>query len=359
MIALPSIPTMRRAFAKKDPGFDGIFVVAVKTTNVFCRPVCRAKPPRPQNVEFFATPQEAMRNGYRPCKLCRPLDQVEAMPEVVRRLLDLAERRAPQRVTETDLREAGVDPSTARRQFKRYCGMTFAGYQRSRRLGRALQDVSKGSGVMHAQAGAGFESASGFREAFKKAFGTPASQAGEVTVLSAQWITTPLGRMLAVAGDEGIVLLDFIDRKGLEGAIGHLKRRLRTNGAPAVVIPQEHPHLSALRAELSEYFAGTRREFSVPLAARGRPFENRAWDYLRKIPYGQTCSYGEQARAIGSPGAARAAGRANGMNYLAIVIPCHRVVGADGSLTGYGGGVARKRWLLEHERRVLKGRQNH
>jgi AraC family transcriptional regulator of adaptative response/methylated-DNA-[protein]-cysteine methyltransferase len=160
--------------------------------------------------------------------------------------------------------------------------------------------------------------------------------------------------MLAAADEHGVALLDFIDRRGLPGAIERLRRRCGAGGQDAVIVPADHPHLRRLRGELDEYFAGRRLTFSVPLSPAGTPFERRAWDYLRTIPPGQTRSYSQQAQAIGAGGGARAVGRANGMNYLSIIIPCHRVVGADGALTGYGGGLWRKRWLLDHERRRIE-----
>ena len=353
MITLPSPTEMRRAFQRKDPAYDGTFIVAVKTTGVFCRPVCRAKPPRPQNVEFFASADEALRNGYRPCKLCKPTEVRPEPPRVVTQLMQLIDRSDCQSVRESDMKAIGIDPSTARRQFRQYCGMTFAAYQRSRRLGVALNDVRSGAPVATAQAGAGFESGSGFRQAFERMFGAPASAMREngATRLTADWIETPLGRMVAIAHEDGIVLLDFIDRKGLPGAIDRLTER---HGAP--VTPGEHRHLVQLKRELDEYFRGARQAFEVPLAPQGSAFERRAWNYLRQIPFGETRSYGQQATSIGAGGGARAVGRANGMNYLSIVIPCHRVVASNGDLTGYGGGLARKRWLLDHERRVAEGK---
>jgi AraC family transcriptional regulator of adaptative response/methylated-DNA-[protein]-cysteine methyltransferase len=119
------------------------------------------------------------------------------------------------------------------------------------------------------------------------------------------------------------------------------------------MIPGDNAPLCRIATELAEYFAGRRTSFTLPVAPHGTPFEKRAWDYLRSIPPGETRSYGEQAKCIGAGGGARAVGRANGMNYLSIIIPCHRVVGANGALTGYGGGLWRKRWLLDHERKMV------
>jgi AraC family transcriptional regulator of adaptative response/methylated-DNA-[protein]-cysteine methyltransferase len=257
---------MRRAFARKDSAFDGTFFVAVKSTSVFCRPVCRAKPPRPENVEFFATAGEALRNGYRACKLCRPLEPVAPRSAVVSQLIRLVEQEPSRRLGESDLAALGVDPSTARRQFRAHCGMTFAAYQRVRRMGAALREVRQGGSVTFAQVGAGFESGSGFRRAFAHLFGTPASRSDAVALLTADWIATPLGSMLAIASDAGIVLCDFVDRKGLATAIARLRTRFGGRAQPAAIVPGDHAHLATLRVQLSEYFAGTRQSFSVPLA---------------------------------------------------------------------------------------------
>jgi AraC family transcriptional regulator of adaptative response/methylated-DNA-[protein]-cysteine methyltransferase len=312
--------------------------------------VCRAKPPRAENIEFFPTAQAALYHGYRPCKLCRPLDGGAKPPELVARLMSLIERDPARRLRGSDLREIGIDPSTARRQFKSYCHTTFAAYQRARRMGLALRDVRNGASVTGAQVSIHFDSGSGFREAFAKMFGTRPSDARDTVALSAKWIASPLGPMLAVVNDEGLLLLDFVDRKGLERAIERLRRRCGSRNRPAVIVPGDHPHIAMIESQLGEYFAGARREFSIPIAPAGTEFEHRAWDNLRSIPFGQTRSYAQQAQLIGSPTAVRAVARANGMNYLAIIIPCHRVIGSNGDLTGYGGGLARKRWLLDHEK---------
>jgi len=343
---------MRRAFAEKDPSFDGLFVVAVRTTGIFCRPVCRARPPRAENVEFFADAAEAAAHGYRACKMCRPTDPPGRAPALVDRLKELAAASTGSPLREDDLRSLGIDPATARRQFRAHCGVTFAAYQRSLRMGAALSEMRRGAGATAAQLAAGFESGSGFRAAVSRALGARASKAAAVEPLVTTQIETPIGPMQAIARDDGLVLVDCLDRRGTAGAIERLRRRFGDEEALAAIVPGEHEHLRRLRAELGEYFAGRRTTFTLPLAPHGTAFERRAWDYLRAIPPGETRTYGAQARAIGAGGGARAVGRANGMNYLSILIPCHRVVGAGGALTGYGGGLWRKRWLLEHERNV-------
>ena len=157
-------------------------------------------------------------------------------------------------------------------------------------------------------------------------------------------LDTPLGPMLAAATDDGVCLLEFTDRRMLPAQLEIVERRLGR------IVPGRHAHLERLHEQLDAYFAGDLRDFSVPLAAPGSPFEQAVWRELRTIPAGETRSYDGLAFSLGRPGAARAVGRANGMNRIAIVIPCHRVIGADGSLTGYGGGLWRKRRLLDLER---------
>jgi AraC family transcriptional regulator of adaptative response/methylated-DNA-[protein]-cysteine methyltransferase len=150
--------------------------------------------------------------------------------------------------------------------------------------------------------------------------------------------------MIGGATDAGVCLLEFADRRMLENQLATLRRRFHAGLAPA-----RHPHLAALERELGEYFAGTRRAFGVPIDTRGTPFQTRVWRALAGIPYGETRSYRDIARQIGRPAAVRAVGHANGMNPVAIVVPCHRVVNTSGALGGYGGGLWRKRRLLHLE----------
>lgn len=348
MSRLPTIQTMYRALLSRDTTFEGVFYVGVKTTGIFCRPTCPAKKPRIENVEYFGSPQEALYGGYRPCSRCRPLDKEQKPPELVGRLRGMVERSATGKVSGSELCAEGIDPSTARRQFQRYYGMTFQAYQRARRMGIALHEVRNGEPVIDAQLSAGFESASGFWEAFKRIFGVPPSQAEQVNCLHARWIETPLGAMLALANDEGVHLFEFVDRRGLEREVAFLMKRARSG-----VVPGDNQHLVKLDEELTGYFDGTLTDFTVPLVTVGSAFERDVWSLLRTIPPGETWSYAQLARALGNPNATRAVGRANGRNRLAVIIPCHRVIGAHGNLCGYGGGVWRKQWLLEHERRVI------
>src|ERR1051326_5106987 len=343
---LPPTETMYRALVNRDPSFEGIFYIGVRTTGIFCRPTCSAKKPARENVDFFATSSDALESGYRPCLRCHPLDPSARPPKLIERLCAEVERAPGGRLTDKELAALSIDPSTARRQFKRHYGMTFQAYHRARRMGLALRGVQKGERVEEVRNGSGFESQSGFRGAFTRIFGQTPTAAKKQGGLFAERIETPLGAMLAIADDQGLRLLEFVDRRAMEREMSILRTRLQTN-----IVPGEHPHLAAVRNQLADYFAGKNLEFNVPLAPVGSPFQLRTWKLLQIIPAGETRSYSWMAEKLGDAEMRRAVGRANGDNMLCIIIPCHRVIRADGSLCGYGGGLWRKKWLLDHERK--------
>jgi AraC family transcriptional regulator of adaptative response/methylated-DNA-[protein]-cysteine methyltransferase len=336
---------MHRAFKAADASYDGIFCVGVRTTGIFCRPSCAARKPKPENVEFFTTSRAALFSGYRPCKRCRPLDTDGTPPTWVGKLKDALGRSETKRLTAADLRRLGVDPARARRYFLRHHGMTFNAFTRAWRLNEAFRSLKSGSTVNEAAAAGGFESASGFRSAFSRVLGTTPSAAKRGASVTLTWLETPLGPMVAGATPDAVCFLEFSDRRMLEGQLKALQRRFG-----ATPVPGTNALLAKLETELAEYFAGERRDFDLPLAHPGTPFQESVWSALRKIPYGSTCSYAAVAAQIGRRHAVRAVGTANGMNRIAILIPCHRVVNANGDLGGYGGGLWRKRRLLEIER---------
>ncbi|MGB0748376.1 MAG: bifunctional transcriptional activator/DNA repair enzyme AdaA [Magnetospiraceae bacterium] len=324
--------------------YEGQFITAVKTTGVFCRPACRARKPNRENVTFFETPQEALRHGYRPCKLCRPMDPLGAAPPEVQRLMDDLAADPFRRFKDQDLRDRGVDPARIRRWFKRHHGMTFQGYQRLLRLNAAYRGLRQGERVTDTAFDSGYRSLSGFNDSYKSIFGAPPSASAGRAVLTVHRFPTPLGPMIACASEAGLCLLDFTDRRRLETGFAELRKRL-----VAVILPGDGPILAQTRAELAAYFAGTLRKFTVPLHLPGSDFQQAVWAELQRIPYGATRSYKDQAIALNRPTAIRAVAAANGQNRVAIIVPCHRVIGADGSMVGYGGGIARKRALLDLE----------
>ena len=338
-----------QAFTARDSEYEGVFFVGVTTTRIFCRPTCSARKPLRKNTEFFDTRSAALHAGFRPCLRCKPMQSTQEVPDLVEMLRKRVDSDPATPLRERDLRAMGIDPSTARRQFQRYFGMSFHAYQRARRMGAALAAVKGGMNVLDTQLDHGFESASGFREAFAKIFGAPPSKSSGVHCLLSRWVETPLGAMLVLADDAGVHVFDFVDRRGLEREILRLRARSKV-----AIVPGDHPLLDQAEKEMGEYFAGKRVCFTLPLAERGTDFQRAVWQQLLLIPPGETRAYADIAKAIEKPTANRAVARANGDNFRAIIIPCHRVIGSDGSLTGYGGGLARKQWLLDHEAAAIQ-----
>lgn len=349
MSTMPPVVEMERAYLAGDTAYSGLFFLGVRTTGIFCRPGCPARKPLPKNVEYFPTAAAAMTAGYRPCKRCQPLSK-EEQPEWVSGLLAEVEKDPSARITDEDLAERGIDPATVRRYFQRHYGMTFQAFTRARRLSGALQTIREGEGIDKAVFDSGYESHSGFRDAFARMFGSaPGRAQGSEQVFLAR-VQSPLGPLLAGATAAGVCLLEFTDRRMLE-------KQLATVGKlfGGAVVPRANEHLAKLQEELDGYFEGKVRSFSVPLLYPGTPFQRRVWDELLRIPYGETRSYEELAAAVGVPDGARAVGHANGLNRICVVIPCHRVVNKNGQLGGYGGGLRRKEHLLGLERRSSAG----
>ncbi len=338
--------TYYQALLAKDKAYEGVFYVGVKTTGVFCRPTCPARKPKFENCEFYQTAQEALLASFRPCMRCRPLSHPNHVSDVVRKLVEAIESNPEKRWKDSDFEALTIDASTARRQFKKRFGMTFVAYARARRMGIAMKQIRKGDAVIEAQLSTGYESSSGFRDAFSKVMGAaPTNFNKQLNVLKASWIDTPLGPMLAIADEIGLYLLEFVDRRGLEKEVERL--RIKTKSA---IIPGFTQSISSIEEELHAYFNGQLKVFKTPLNLLGSPFQKRVWDALTKVPYGETRSYTEQAHALGQPNSARAVANANGANQIAIVIPCHRIINSNGDLGGYGGGISRKQWLINHEK---------
>jgi AraC family transcriptional regulator, regulatory protein of adaptative response / methylated-DNA-[protein]-cysteine methyltransferase len=344
---LPPREEMLTALLGRDRSYDGLFYAGITTTGVFCRPSCPARDPKPEHVEFYATTREALVAGFRPCKRCRPLDAEAGTPDWAARLIARVESDPRARISDADLRAEGLDPAAVRRWFKKTHGMTFQAYCRARRLGDAFAALRAGDSIDDVVFDHGWESHSGFRTAFGKLAGAPpgtVAAAPDGSVVHLAWLDTPVGPLVAGATEDAVVLLEFPDRRMIEAQLDTLRRRFARP-----LVPGRTPLLDRLHGQLREYFAGERRAFDLPLEYPGSLFQQQVWGALLRIPYGETRTYAELARELGVPGAARAVGRANGANRIAIVIPCHRVIAADGGLGGYGGGLWRKLRLLETE----------
>ncbi len=242
-----------------------------------------------------------------------------------------------------------IDASTARRQFKKRFGMTFIEYARARRMGLAIKQIREGNSVIDVQLSTGYESSSGFRDAFSRIMGAAPTLVDSKRIFKAAWLDTILGPMIAIADDDGLYLLEFVDRRGLELEVERLRKKMK-----AAIIPGETAIIKNIKMELAHYFEGKNLFFETPIHLVGSPFQKRVWKTLRKIPPGETRSYLDIAKLLDQPTAFRAVAKANGANQLAILIPCHRVINTNGGLGGYGGGITRKQWLLDHEHKKKK-----
>ncbi len=340
-----SFDRMYKASLEKDVAFEGVFFTAVKTTGIFCRPSCHARKPRPENVEFFSTSKECILKGYRPCKVCRPLEHLNQTPQNIQQLLQALSDNPGIKFKDADLISRGIEPHQIRRWFIKNHGITFQAYQRMFRINSAFKKIQQGDTVTAAAFDAGFESLSAFGDSFKSIFGVSPKESKTQRIIDLKRLETPLGTMYACAVSEGICLLEFTDRKMLETEFRYLSRVLN-----ATIIQGRNPHFETLESQLVAYFEGRLQTFTVPLYTPGSAFQQSVWQALQQVPYSTTQSYKSLAAAMGKPDAVRAVANANGLNKISILIPCHRIIGADGSLTGYGGGIWRKQWLLDFEK---------
>lgn len=335
-----------QALLNKDANYIGIFFAAIKTTGIFCLPTCRARKPKYQNVLFYTTIKETLNAGFRPCKICQPTQNAYQMPAMVKNAIQLIQQHPKQKITDWQLKQHHIQPEKVRRYFKQHYGITFQAYHRMLRINTAYQELKQGNTITDTAFQSGYNSLSGFNYTYQKMTGkTPMQQLNLITM---QRLTTPIGPMFVAASEQGICLLEFVDRPMFETELKDLQQKLKAR----VIIGENH-YTQQTEQQLQEYFAGKRTEFTLPLHTPGTDFQQSVWQQLQTIPYGHTRSYKQQAIAINKPSAVRAVANANGANRLSIIIPCHRVIGSNGELTGYGGGLPRKKWLLDHEQKHL------
>ncbi|MES2135603.1 MAG: methylated-DNA--[protein]-cysteine S-methyltransferase [Pseudomonadota bacterium] len=328
------------AFMRRDRAWDGRVIGAVKTTGIYCKPSCPARRPKREHVIFYATPEEALAAGFRPCLRCKP-DEVGRDREAIANAIKFMER-AEEPPTLTELAEAvGYAPHHFQRLFKRDLGVSPAEYARGLRNRRTETALTANGRVTDAVYDAGYQSPSGFYSDAKERLGmTPSAwrDGGRGETIRWTHFESPLGQMLIAATSKGICRLTFDDDAD------SLRRRF-----PNATIVED-------AGGLKELIEGALAAIDQPLAARqlpidvaGTAFQEKVWRELRKIPAGETRSYAEIAAAIGQPKAVRAVGTANGDNHVAVLIPCHRAIRSDGTLGGYAGGLDRKRQLLAAE----------
>ena len=325
--------------------YDGTFFVAVKTTGIFCHPSCRVRIPKAENVIFYDSIEEALQNGFRPCKVCKPMEKIGETPEYIKNIIAELQQNPHEKITDEQLKAKGIEPHTIRRWFKKNYNTTFHVFQRMLRINYAFSKIKKGNSITYSAFESGYESLSGFNESYRSIFGESAGKSKNRNVVNILRFSSPIGSIIACATEKGVCFLGFSDQKGIEKQFDEIQKQFN-----AIILPGENVHLTKVKKEITEYFAGKRKTFSVSLDMIGTDFRKKAWTELLNIPYGKTISYKEQAIAIGNLKAIRAVASANGANKIGIIIPCHRVIGSNGSLTGYAGGLHRKSWLLNFEK---------
>ena len=339
----------------RDP--SGEFFYAVTTTGVFCRPDCKSRRPLRTNVRFFRTIQEASAAGFRPCKRCKPASAPGRVLDKIRAYIE-ARLDRPVRLEELG-RLAGMSPFTVQRLFKREMGVSPLQYQRALRANGLRRALKKGSTVTNAIYGAGFGSSSRAYEGAQLGM-TPAqfARGGKGERISYCAARSPFGWMIVGATERGLCWLALANTKAEAEATlreEFPEATLRRDPSLEEMVKAALENVSQSSEQRS--FSGRRepetgdgKPARTPLDLRGTVFQLRVWNALRQIPRGQTRTYSQLAREMGNPNATRAVARACALNRVSVLVPCHRVVGADGSLTGYRWGVERKRQILEAER---------
>jgi AraC family transcriptional regulator of adaptative response/methylated-DNA-[protein]-cysteine methyltransferase len=324
----------------KDRRFDGLFVMGVHSTGIYCRPSCPARPPRRENVAFYADAAQAEAAGLRACRRCSPNDVSREERAVLAAIAEI--RAAEQPLALAHLAAgAGYSPAHFQRLFKRATGFSPAAYARALRLDRAAEALSSGGRVTDALYDAGFGAPSRFYEASERLGMAPSAWARGGLGVTIHWavVETSLGAMLVAATAKGVCRLSF--GEGREALEQRFPRAELIEGGDA---------FASLLGEVVASVENPASMREVPLDVQGTAFQEAVWRELRRIPPGETRSYAQIAASVGKPGAVRAAGSANGANNVAVLIPCHRVIRSDGSLGGYAYGLEIKQALLERER---------
>jgi AraC family transcriptional regulator of adaptative response/methylated-DNA-[protein]-cysteine methyltransferase len=325
----------------KDRRFDGAFVTGVHSTGIYCRPSCPARPPKRENVSFFASPADAEAAGLRPCLRCRPDDvsrDEAAVVQAIGMLRDAEENVPLDRLAAS----AGYSPAHFQRVFKRAVGLSPAAFARALRIERAADALSAGGRVTDAVYDAGFGAPSRFYEAANDRLGMmPSAWRDGGRGMTIHWAVVPtsLGPMLVAATEKGVCRLSFN-----EDAADLVSR------FPQAELVEGGEDFATLLKQVIAAVEQPGDSRHIPIDVQGTAFQEAVWQELRRIPPGETRSYAEIAAAVGKPGAVRATGSANGANNVAVLIPCHRVIRSDGSLGGYAYGEEIKRKLLERER---------
>ena len=338
-----------QAVLDRDPQADGHFYLCVHTTGIYCRPTCPARKPKRENTHFVTTRAEAIREGYRACKRCTPDDATsfpQRQAELIAQACALIERTERRLTLDEIAAHIGMSPYHVHRVFKQVTGVTPKAYGDAHRAERVRTQLATTPSVTQAIHESGFTSNGRFYETSTKLLGmTPGDVRRGASGMAIRVAIEPcsLGLTLVAATDRGICSVMLGDDP--QPLMDELLRRF-----PKAGIETGDETFADLVAEVIAVIEEPSRSLDLPLDVRGTAFQQRVWQALREIPVGTTATYSEVADAIGEPKAVRAVAQACGRNKIAVVIPCHRVIGKDGSLTGYAWGTERKQTLLERER---------
>ena len=337
------------AALSRDSTLDGMFIVAVRSTGIYCRPSCSARKPKRENVMFFPDCDSAEDAGFRACKRCHPRDksrdQTAQLVQKACRYLEDGDGEEPLTLPQIG-RRLGVSADALARLFRRTLGVTPREYAEARRLQRLKEGLRDGASVTDALYDAGYSSSSRLYENAGEQLGmTPATYRKGGRGMKVRYDIRPctLGRLLVAGTDRGVCCVQLGDSDSQLGV------SLRGE-FPEALIERDDGSLSGWADQILDHLRGVRARLDVPLDVQGTAFQFRVWRALSQIAYGSTRSYSDVARAIGRPSAVRAVARACATNPVPLVIPCHRVVRANGELGGYGQGIERKRKLLEQEK---------
>ena len=346
-----SAPTLDEArwaaVVARDGAFDGHFYYSVETTGIYCRPSCAARRPKRAHVRFHDTAAEAEAAGFRACKRCKPGQPslVQLHAEKVAEACRLIEAAEDEPRLDALARAMGLSPYHFHRIFKTVLGVTPKTYATAHRNKRVREELGRSATVTQAIYGAGFNSNGRFYATSSEVLGMTPSQfrsGAPNSEIKFAIGDCSLGSVLVAASDKGVCAILFgDDAETLRNDLRKQFPRARIVGGDKV--------FGQLAAEVIAFVEAPRIGLDLPLDVQGTAFQHRVWDALRRIPTGSTASYAEIAKAIGSPKSVRAVARACASNRIAVAIPCHRVIGSDGSLTGYRGGIERKRALLAKE----------
>lgn len=339
-----------QAVLARDATRDGVFVFAVTSTGVYCRPSCPSRRPKRDRVRFFSQPDEAERAGFRACLRCRPR-QANSKTKLVESICEFLQQSTEEPITLASLgKRFGMGPFHLQRLFKSAVGVSPREYADSVRMNAFKSQLRAGSSVTDAIYQAGFGSSSRLYERSESQLGmTPTTykRGGEGALIRYTIVDSPLGRMLLAATDNGVCAIQFAaaDRQ----LLGILRREF-----PQAKLQRGDATLQSWVRRVLDQLQSKSPLPQLPLDVQATAFQRRVWEHLREIPYGRTESYGQVARAIGHPSATRAVAHACASNPVAVAIPCHRVVRQSGALGGYRWGVERKRALLQMEQRARK-----